>query len=94
MKRVLPDWLSNPNVISADLKKNQLPVTDMPGLDKDLVERLLQNNVTHFFPGKRTLTVRTNPRALKDRYMYFVRLRAKFGSVLYFICKFFVFRLL
>ena len=52
MKRVLPDWLSHPSVISADLKKDQLPVTDMPGLDKDLIERLLENKITHFFPGK------------------------------------------
>ncbi|KAH3876810.1 hypothetical protein DPMN_000660 [Dreissena polymorpha] len=50
VRRVLPEWLSNPHVISADLTTDQLPVQDMPGLAPDLVQQLLDNNITHFFP--------------------------------------------
>lgn len=51
VKRVLPDWLANPSVISADLTKDKLPVTEMNGLAKDLVQLLEENSITHFFPG-------------------------------------------
>lgn len=49
---MLPDWLANPSVISADLSKDKLPVSEMKGLADDLVKLLLENNITHFFPGK------------------------------------------
>ncbi|KAL4224478.1 ATP-dependent RNA helicase ddx51 [Mactra antiquata] len=50
VQRVLPDWLSKPNIITADLTIDKLPVTDMPGLADDLVEKLQENGITYFFP--------------------------------------------
>ncbi|XP_021344473.1 ATP-dependent RNA helicase DDX51-like [Mizuhopecten yessoensis] len=50
VNRVLPDWLANPNVITADLKSTTLPVGKMTGLDPDLVVQLQENNISHFFP--------------------------------------------
>ncbi|XP_046546040.1 LOW QUALITY PROTEIN: ATP-dependent RNA helicase DDX51-like [Haliotis rubra] len=48
--RVLPDWLSSPDVISADLRHKRLPINEMVGLDPHLVERLAENKISHFFP--------------------------------------------
>lgn len=51
VNRVLPDWLSSPSVIKADVRLNKLPVTQMSGLDPEFVEKLAENDITHFFPG-------------------------------------------
>ncbi|KAK3598767.1 hypothetical protein CHS0354_015562 [Potamilus streckersoni] len=48
--RVLPEWLAKPNIIGSDLRNLTLLVTEMKGLDQDLVEKLQKNNITHFFP--------------------------------------------
>ncbi len=36
IKRILPEWLTNPDVISVDVNENQLAVSDMKGLDDDI----------------------------------------------------------
>ncbi|XP_060554216.1 LOW QUALITY PROTEIN: ATP-dependent RNA helicase DDX51-like, partial [Ruditapes philippinarum] len=53
VKRVLPEWLSSPSIISSDLGSDKLPISDMPGLAPDLVEKLKENKITHFFPVQR-----------------------------------------
>ena len=50
---VLPEWLLNPDVVSADLKEGKVEVGQMEGLDEDLNERLRNRGVTHFFPVQR-----------------------------------------
>ncbi|KAL3842176.1 hypothetical protein ACJMK2_020218 [Sinanodonta woodiana] len=50
VQRVLPEWLAKPNIIGSDLRNLTLLVTEMKGLDQDLVEKLQKNNITHFFP--------------------------------------------
>jgi len=52
VRRVLPDWLANPSIVLADLHKDKCPVDDMKGLSQHLVQSLLKNKITHFFPGK------------------------------------------
>lgn len=49
--RVLPTWLANPSVISCDLSKNKIPIQELTGLNKFLIEALKRNKVKHFFPG-------------------------------------------
>lgn len=50
VKRVLPEWLADPSVITADLKNKTVPVSQMTDLDQDLQELLQKNGITHFFP--------------------------------------------
>ncbi|KAK6642592.1 hypothetical protein RUM43_004094 [Polyplax serrata] len=50
VKRRLPDWLANPSVVSVDLQNLTKTVDSIPGLDKIFVDKLRQNNITHFFP--------------------------------------------
>ncbi|KAJ8298998.1 hypothetical protein KUTeg_023058 [Tegillarca granosa] len=49
----LPDWLANPSIITVDLKHQTQSVGDMKGLDTDIIEKLKENGVTHFFPVQR-----------------------------------------
>ena len=53
VSRVLPLWLAQPNILSVDLLSDKLAVGDMPGLDKVLVDKLMKEKVTHFFPVQR-----------------------------------------
>ncbi|KAK3913991.1 putative ATP-dependent RNA helicase Dbp73D [Frankliniella fusca] len=50
VKAQLPYWLANPSVVSVDLKNLTVSVDDIPELNRDLVERLKQNGISHFFP--------------------------------------------
>ncbi|XP_033751674.1 ATP-dependent RNA helicase DDX51-like [Pecten maximus] len=50
VNRVLPDWLASPSIITTDLRSSTLPVTEMAGLDPQLVVQLQENNISHFFP--------------------------------------------
>lgn len=50
VKRVLPQWLANPSVVSVNLQQLTTTVKDIPGLDRDIVRALKRNNITHFFP--------------------------------------------
>ncbi len=53
VKRVLPDWLANPDIVSVDLSDEQMAVEDMAGLDPSLVNCLKSNGVKYFFPVQR-----------------------------------------
>ena len=55
VRRVLPHWLANPDVVSVDLSDQQVAVTDMDGLDDVMVSNLKSNKITHFFPVQRQL---------------------------------------
>ncbi|KAF6729888.1 ATP-dependent RNA helicase DDX51 [Oryzias melastigma] len=48
--RVLPQWLSQPDVIRRDIKNNLLPVGDESPLCPQLQKKLQDNGVHHFFP--------------------------------------------
>ena len=53
VNRVLPYWLSHPDIVTVDLHSSPLPVTDMPGLDTKLVAKMVKENIHHFFPVQR-----------------------------------------
>ena len=55
VRRVLPRWLANPDIVSVDLSDQQVAVTDMEGLDPVVLKNLASNGVTHFFPVQRQL---------------------------------------
>ncbi|VDI56085.1 ATP-dependent RNA helicase DDX51/DBP6, partial [Mytilus galloprovincialis] len=50
VKRVLPEWLADPSIITSDLKTKTLPVSSMSTLDQDLRDSLQKNGITQFFP--------------------------------------------
>ena len=49
--RILPNWLAKPSVISCDLTNNKLPIKEVKGLDKFLLDKLMINKIHHLFPG-------------------------------------------
>jgi ATP-dependent RNA helicase DDX51/DBP6 len=49
--RILPNWLAKPSIISCDLSNNKLPIREVKGLDKFLLETLKKNKIHHLFPG-------------------------------------------
>lgn len=50
VSRVLPDWLSSPNVIASDLKQKTTLVSEFKGLDPDIHLNLKENKIDYFFP--------------------------------------------
>uniref|UniRef100_A0A7N6B517 ATP-dependent RNA helicase n=1 Tax=Anabas testudineus TaxID=64144 RepID=A0A7N6B517_ANATE len=48
--RVLPQWLAQPDVIHSDIKSNLVPISDVPGLSAQLMKKLQNNGIQHFFP--------------------------------------------
>lgn len=55
IRRVLPRWLSHPDVVSVDLSDQQMAVADLPGLDEETVANLRANGISHFFPVQRQI---------------------------------------
>ncbi|TRY64368.1 hypothetical protein TCAL_11721 [Tigriopus californicus] len=53
VRRVLPPWLTNPNVVTVDFEQDQLSVADMPGLDPDTVAKLRAHGIHNLFPVQR-----------------------------------------
>lgn len=53
VRRVLPQWLANPDIVSVDFTEDQLPVEELEGLDEATVARLKANGVKKFFPVQR-----------------------------------------
>jgi hypothetical protein len=53
LRRSLPQWLANPNVISVDLSDHQMTIESLRGLDQITINNLKKNNVAHFFPVQR-----------------------------------------
>ena len=53
VRRVLPKWLAQPDVVSVDLGDQQMAVDDMKELDEGLMETLKSNGVKYFFPVQR-----------------------------------------
>ena len=51
--RVLPYWLSHPDIATVDLHSSPLAVADLPGLDTKLVEKLAKEKIHHLFPVQR-----------------------------------------
>ena len=69
VRRVLPHWLSNPNVVSVDYTEDQLPVDEFEGLDSELIAKLKEKGVTQLFPVQRQVI----PRLLKYPLASFFR---------------------
>ena len=49
---MLPDWLASPALVTNDLKDSVAGLETVGGLEEDVIQRLRDNGVTHFFPGK------------------------------------------
>ncbi|XP_072217997.1 ATP-dependent RNA helicase DDX51-like [Leuresthes tenuis] len=47
---VLPQWLTEPDVIQRDIKSNLVPVKNVSGICAQLLKRLQDNGIQHFFP--------------------------------------------
>ncbi|XKL66385.1 hypothetical protein PGB90_009805 [Kerria lacca] len=50
IKRVLPNWLKKPSLISTNLKHLNTTIHDIYDLDPSLITALQRNKITHFFP--------------------------------------------
>lgn len=50
VKRVLPQWLSQPDVIQKDIKSNLIPISEVPGICPTLLRKLQTNGIQSFFP--------------------------------------------
>ena len=48
---MLPAWLSHPSVVSSDIKSDCVRVTDVEGLDRNMVSVLKTNGIKKLFPG-------------------------------------------
>ncbi|MBN3296107.1 DDX51 helicase, partial [Amia calva] len=48
--RVLPQWLAQPDLVHRDIKKNLVPVEEVPGICSRLLKKLHGNGIQHFFP--------------------------------------------
>ncbi|XP_065168654.1 probable ATP-dependent RNA helicase Dbp73D [Atheta coriaria] len=55
VKRVLPEWLSNPTVISVDLQNLQTKVSSIKCLSKQLRNKLKAENIKYLFPVQATV---------------------------------------
>jgi len=53
VKRVLPNWLQNPDIAEIDYLADMLPITDMEGLDTVLVNHLQELGFENYFPVQR-----------------------------------------
>ncbi|XP_075216603.1 putative ATP-dependent RNA helicase Dbp73D isoform X1 [Lycorma delicatula] len=50
IKRVLPEWLSKPILISGSFKDKAASIENIQGFDKILINNLKKNNIHYFFP--------------------------------------------
>ncbi|KAG7332126.1 hypothetical protein KOW79_003960 [Hemibagrus wyckioides] len=50
VQRVLPKWLAEPDMIEKDIKRNLIPLNDVPGICPLLRKRLEANGIHNFFP--------------------------------------------
>uniref|UniRef100_A0AAQ6ALD4 ATP-dependent RNA helicase n=1 Tax=Amphiprion ocellaris TaxID=80972 RepID=A0AAQ6ALD4_AMPOC len=48
--RVLPQWLAEPDVIHRDIKNNLVPISNISGISAQLLKKLQNNGILHFFP--------------------------------------------
>ncbi|XP_013775579.1 ATP-dependent RNA helicase DDX51-like [Limulus polyphemus] len=55
VRRVLPDWLANPTVITVDLKDKETKVDTFSGLDSHLKQNLKHSGIHHFFPVQKVV---------------------------------------
>lgn len=51
VQRILPQWLAKPDVINRDIKSNLVPISEIQGISAQLVKKLENNGIQHFFPG-------------------------------------------
>ena len=48
---MLPEWLAQPSVISEDIRNKRVELTDLEGLDEEILGALKKNGISYFFPG-------------------------------------------
>ena len=53
VQRVLPHWLANPNILNVDLLSSSMDVTEMPGLEGWMIEKLKKEGISSLFPVQR-----------------------------------------
>ena len=53
VNRVLPYWLANPNIVNVDLLSSSLEVSEMPGLEGWMIEKLAKEGISSLFPVQR-----------------------------------------
>ena len=49
---MLPAWLAHPSIVSADIRTDRVRLTDVPGLDPEMIQLLRKNGIKKFFPGE------------------------------------------
>ena len=55
VRRILPKWLAYPHFFSNDVQHNLLPVSRLQGLDKELINKLQNQDIRHFFPVQQVI---------------------------------------
>ena len=53
VRRVLPKWLAQPDIVSLDLGDHQMPIEDMKELDESILQILKSTGAKYFFPVQR-----------------------------------------
>ena len=53
VRRVLPKWLAQPDIVSLDLGDQQMPIEDMKELDESILQILKSTGAKYFFPVQR-----------------------------------------
>ena len=53
VRRVLPKWLAQPDIVSLDLGDQQMPIEDMKELDGSILQILKSSGAKYFFPVQR-----------------------------------------
>eukprot|EP00096_Caligus_rogercresseyi_P014153 TRINITY_DN6680_c0_g1_i1.p1 TRINITY_DN6680_c0_g1~~TRINITY_DN6680_c0_g1_i1.p1 ORF type:complete len:572 (-),score=143.54 TRINITY_DN6680_c0_g1_i1:50-1765(-) len=67
-RRALPRWLAEPNIISDDLKDEQMPVENIPGIAGSLISKLQKKGIRYLFPVQRQVVPHLLDSALRQYY--------------------------
>ncbi|CAB4054995.1 DDX51 [Lepeophtheirus salmonis] len=67
-RRILPRWLAEPNIISDDLKDDQMLVCDIEGISESLRDKLKNNGIRYLFPVQRQIVPHLLDSSLKHYY--------------------------
>ena len=88
IRRSLPPWLANPDVISVDLTDDQMTIDNLPGLDQISIDNLRRNKIAHFFPVQRQVIpfmLANNPRSIYPPHDICVSAPTGSGKTLAFV---------
>ena len=88
IRRSLPPWLANPDVISVDLTDDQMTVEGLSGLDQTSIDNLRRNKIAHFFPVQRQVIpylLANNPKSIYPPHDICVSAPTGSGKTLAFV---------